>query len=125
VICKPLGLLYKGSDQPCQVEYRFKKLEGEENFPLGAEGAGVVLAHAADVVGLPPGQPVACNSATFSEHAIVAARLCYPIHAASAAAAAVTLSGVFASVAINETGQVKPGQRVLITAGAGAAFFLQ
>ena len=71
---------------------RFKDLGTQQDFPLGAEGAGVVIAHADDVTNLPVGQPVACNSATFTEHAIVSARLCYPAPDASAEAAAVVLS---------------------------------
>ena len=80
----------------------------------------MVLACGAAVTHLQPGQAVACNSATFSEHAVLASRQCYPVEAATAATAATALSGMFACAVMYGTAQVKQGTRVLITAAAGA-----
>lgn len=71
-----------------------------------------------------PGQHVACNSATFSEHAVVQSRMCVPVPKATAATTALVLSGVFACVAMDEAGAVSADSRVLITAGAGDALDL-
>jgi NADPH:quinone reductase len=94
-------------------------LQGQEDFIMGAEGAGVVLACGPDISSLEPGQAVACNSASFAEHAIVSARMCHAVPKASAEAAAMVLSGVFACGVITVTGGVTQGTNVLITAGAG------
>lgn len=99
---------------------RFARLRDVQDFPLGAEGAGVVLACGADVTSVQPGQAVACSSATFSEHTVLQSRQCYPVDAATAEVAATALSGVFACAVMCETGQVQKGTRVLITAAAGA-----
>ena len=101
---------------------RFERLQGQQDFPLGAEGAGVIAALGPGVDSLQVGQPVACLSATFTEHAVVSAAACYSVQEASAAAAAMVLSGIFACGVIVGTGGVKTGTRVLIPAGAGALY---
>ena len=95
-------------------------MQDQKDFPMGAEGAGVVMACGTNVTGLEPGQGVACNSASFAEHAVVPARLCTPVPDVTHETAAMALSGVFACGVINGKARVQPGMRVLITAGAGA-----
>lgn len=104
-----------------QRSRRFSKHRDDKNFPLGAEGSGVVLKCGPGVNNVTPGQHVACNSATFSEHAVVWSHMCYPVPEATAATTALTLSGVFACVAMDLAGDVSSDSRVLITAGAGKA----
>ena len=88
---------------------------------MGAEGAGIIVACGSSVQGtLPPGQAVACNSASFAEHAVVPAKLCQPVQTANAETAAMSLSGVFGCAVMRFTAGVRPGTHVLITAGAGA-----
>lgn len=110
----------------CAIACRFSRLQDQQNFPMGAEGAGIVVACGSNVAGsLQPGQHVACNSASFAEYAAVPARLCQPVRTANAEAAAMALSGVFGCAVMRYTAGVKRGSRVLITAGAGAHLRLQ
>ncbi|GIL80749.1 hypothetical protein Vretimale_9147 [Volvox reticuliferus] len=94
-----------------------------KDFPLGAEGAGVVVAIGQDAGGsIKVGQRVAVNgAAAFSEY--VTARSSYvtvvPEQISNADAAALVLSGVTASVALEVTGQVRPGEMIAVTAAAG------
>lgn len=89
--------------------------------PLGAEGVGVVAAVGASVVSLKPGDAVAVSGAgAFAECVFAPAAACTPIPAATPAAAAASLSGLTAAVALDVTaGGVGPGDTVCVTAAAG------
>ncbi|GIL65765.1 hypothetical protein Vafri_19461 [Volvox africanus] len=104
-------------------EHAFAANRRLKDFPLGAEGAGVVVATGPDTGGsLKVGQRVAVNgAAAFSEY--VNARPSYvtvvPEQVSNADAVALVLSGVTASAALEVTGQVQPGEVVAVTAAAG------
>ncbi|GLI70995.1 hypothetical protein VaNZ11_016107 [Volvox africanus] len=104
-------------------EHAFAANRRLKDFPLGAEGAGVVAAIGPDTGGsIKVGQRVAINgAAAFSEY--VTARPSYvtvvPEQVSNADAVALVLSGVTASAALEVTGRVQPGEVVAVTAAAG------
>lgn len=119
---------YAGINGGCETfraraEHAFARhREQHEPYPLGAEGSGVVVARAAEGVpaSLPLGQPVAVNGASaFAEYAVAKATMCTPVPEASAAATAITLSGLTAAAALAD--RVPRGGTVVVTAAAGGA----
>lgn len=93
----------------------------------GRDGAGVVLAVGADVDGYAPGDPV-CFVCQHEEAGSYAERVVRPVEAvvrkpdglSFAEAAALMHAGTCAWIAVAETAAVRPGERVLVQAGAGA-----
>ncbi|HEX8074729.1 MAG TPA: SDR family NAD(P)-dependent oxidoreductase, partial [Thermoleophilaceae bacterium] len=90
--------------------------------PLGSEAAGVVLEVGEDVTGLEPGDRVMGLTAdAFGPVAVADRRALVPIPDgwSFAHAAAVPINFLTARYAIAGLGEVGPGQRVLVHAGAG------
>lgn len=103
-------------------EQAFQKNRELTGFPLGAEGAGTVVAVGANVHELEIGQQVACNRiSAFSKYGITRASNCTAVAKASPEAAALTLSAATACTALEVLGGVAPGKTVLVTAAAGGA----
>ncbi|KIZ03484.1 hypothetical protein MNEG_4480 [Monoraphidium neglectum] len=101
-------------------EFAFSSNCEKEGFPLGAEGAGVVVALGEGVTSLQVGQAVTCNgAAAFSEFAVAKALMCTPVPAATPEAVALSLSAVTACCALEATAGVKAGDTVAVTAAAG------
>ncbi|KAG2427481.1 hypothetical protein HXX76_012414 [Chlamydomonas incerta] len=125
-------------------EFAFSGNQGLQGFPLGAEGAGRVVALGPGVKGLQVGQLVALNgAAAFAEYATARSSLVVPVPLAPAAvagapaaaavpaagngakgigpaeAAALVLSGVTACVALEATARIRAGEVVVVTAAAG------
>ncbi|GBF92774.1 hypothetical protein Rsub_05393 [Raphidocelis subcapitata] len=102
-------------------EHAFASNSAREAFPLGAEGAGVVVAAGAGVASPRVGEAVACNgAAAFAEYAVAKAAMCTPLPGPpTAEAVALVLSGVTAAAALHGTARVAPGQTVAVTAAAG------
>lgn len=96
--------------------------KSSENFPLGAEGTGVVVAVADDVTNVQVGDAVAVNSATYNDYAIVKAQRVFKVPEATPEVAAAALSGLFGCMVVDCTANIQPGQNFFVTAGAGAAF---
>ncbi len=89
---------------------------------LGGECSGVITALGKGVTDLQIGDPVmAIASGCFSTHAITAAGFAvrYPPNLSVEQAAAVLIPFITASYALNQLGQMQPGEKVLIHAGAG------
>ena len=99
--------------------------------PLGAEGAGTVVAVGPGVrpSQLAVGDRVAVNGGSaFAEFVVAGARGCFKVprdpsssslSLSPAAAVALSLSGLTAAVALHATAKLQPGETVLITAAAG------
>lgn len=100
--------------------------------PLGAEGAGTVVAVGPGVrpSQLRVGDGVVVNGGSaFAEYVFSSSRGCFKVPSSSgndpssslspAQAVALSLSGLTAAVALHATAKVKPGETVLVTAAAG------
>lgn len=79
------------------------------------------MATGANVTAVRPGDAVACTGPKYSDYSVLKEALTYKIPEPSAEAAALALSGVFGYTVIHHAADVKPGQTVFVTAGAGAA----
>ena len=90
-------------------------------FDLGFEAAGVVEAVGAGVEHLAEGDAVAFSvlGQGFRSHAVVAANRVVPVPKPSAEALSVLVSGLTASIALEQVGELKAGETVLVTAAAG------
>ncbi|MGN9787372.1 quinone oxidoreductase family protein [Nonomuraea sp. ZG12] len=90
---------------------------------IGSEGAGVVSAVGVDTAGVAVGDTVAWASylGSYAEKAVVPAAQVVPVPEAVPAdlAAAVMLQGMTAQYLTHSTHEVKPGETVLVHAGAG------
>lgn len=89
--------------------------------PLGGECAGVVVAVGQGVVGLAPGDAVvALALGSFAEYVTVDARLVAPVRGLDfVAAATLPTAFVTARLSLQDCAGLRPGERVLIHAGAG------
>jgi NADPH:quinone reductase-like Zn-dependent oxidoreductase len=89
-------------------------------FPSGFESVGIVAAVGSGVDPRLLGSAVACLTyGGFATHAVVKARECLPIPGPEAEGVALMTSGLTASLALHEVGEIKPGEVVLVTAAAG------
>ena len=90
-------------------------------FDLGFEAAGVVEAVGPGVEGVAEGDAVAFSTlgCGFRDLAVVPAKLAVPVPEPSAEALSVLVSGLTASIALEEVGEVQAGETVLVTAAAG------
>ena len=90
-------------------------------FDLGFEAAGTVEAVGEGVEHLSPGDAVAFSmlGAGFRDFAVLPAKLAVPVPEPSAEALSVLVSGLTASIALEQVGQVSEGETVLVTAAAG------
>lgn len=95
--------------------------EVELPFPLGAEASGVVVSVGDKVEHLDEGDAVVTNmlGGGYREYQCVRARNCLRVPEPSPEALSVVVSGLTASIALNEVGEMKSGETVLVTAAAG------
>ncbi|GAB2595242.1 quinone oxidoreductase family protein [Pseudactinotalea suaedae] len=96
----------------------------EHPFRPGGEGAGEVVAVAADVTALRVGDQVAWTSSvtgSYAERVLLEAAQALPIPAGLdlRTAAALPLQGLTVSMLVDGAFDLRPGQDVLLTAGAG------
>lgn len=96
-----------------------RKGQSAENYPLGAEGSGVVVAVADDVEAVQVGDAVACTGAMYNDYAIVKAVKVYKVPKATREVAAAALSGMFGCMVVDSAADIQPGQTFFVTAGAG------
>lgn len=89
-------------------------------FDAGFEALGVVEAAGEGVESVRAGQPVAVMSfGAFAEFQLVPAKHLVPIPALDARYLPLLVSGLTASVALSEVGQMRSGETVLVTAAGG------
>ncbi len=93
----------------------------EPPFDLGFEAAGVVEAVGDGVEGLSVGDAVAHSTqgGGFRDLAVIPAALAVPVPEPSPEVLSVLVSGLTASIALEQVGEVKAGETVLVTAAAG------
>ena len=93
----------------------------EPPFDLGFEAAGTVEAVGEGVEHLSPGDAVAFSvlGGGFRDLAVVPARVAVPVPEPSAEALSVLVSGLTASISLEQVGEVQAGETVLVTAAAG------
>ena len=90
-------------------------------FDLGFEAAGTVEAVGEGVERLSVGDAVAHSllGSGFRTHAVLPARLAIPVPEPSPEALSILVSGLTASIALEQVGEVREGETVLVTAAAG------
>lgn len=93
----------------------------EPPFDLGFEAAGVVEAVGEGVTHLSVGDAVAFSAlgSGYRDLAVIPARVAVPVPEPTAEALSVLVSGLTASIALEQVGEVKAGETVLVTAAAG------
>ena len=106
----------------CRGEHAFARNKSLTEFALGAEGVGTVVALGSDggTDGIELNAPVMFVGGAFSEYVKVKRAACFPVPEASAAYAALRISGHVAYSALTYRVSLRPDQVVLVTAGAGA-----
>ena len=90
-------------------------------FDLGFEAAGTVEAVGEGVEHLAVGDAVAHSllGSGFRTHAVLPAKLAVPVPEASPEALSILVSGLTASIALEQVGEIREGETVLVTAAAG------
>ncbi|XP_037026632.1 prostaglandin reductase 3-like [Bradysia coprophila] len=93
---------------------------GKVPFDIGFESLGVVEAVGEDVTGFKVGQAVmSCSGAGYSEYQLAEAKELIPIPAADPKYISVMVCGLSAAIGLDYAGNIKAGDKVLITAAAG------
>lgn len=88
-------------------------------YDLGAESVGEVVAAGADVTGIAVGDAVFAMGGGYREYFVQKASRVIPMPSAMREAVVLGVSGLTASIALNETGEMTSGETVLVTAAAG------
>ncbi len=93
----------------------------EPPFDLGAEATGVIAATGGAVKHVKEGDAVVTFNlgGGYREYNCLPARHVIPVPAATPEALTVAVSGLTASIALSETGQMGSGETVMVTAAAG------
>lgn len=93
----------------------------EPPFPLGAEATGVIVAVGTGVKRLSEGDAVVTNTlgGGYREYHCVRASNCLRVPEPTPEVLSIVVSGLTASIALNEVGAMKSGETVLVTAAAG------
>ncbi|XP_005100048.1 prostaglandin reductase-3-like [Aplysia californica] len=89
-------------------------------FPAGLEGIGPIVAVGEGVTNLKIGQAVAfLQNGSFAEYVIVPADKAVPVPSSDPGLLSIVLSGLTASISLEQDGNLKAGETVLVTAAAG------
>lgn len=89
-------------------------------FDVGLEGAGEIVDVGCDVPSKLIGRPVAYIwTGSFSEYVKLPAKVCIPIPDVKPDYIPLLISGLTASISLEDFGRVKAGENVLVTAAAG------
>ncbi|GMH34365.1 hypothetical protein BSKO_02199 [Bryopsis sp. KO-2023] len=116
---------YAGINGGCETfrargDHIFAKNTELEEFGLGAEACGVVVATGKDVDTLKVGDNVAYSAmSAFSQYSVSSVDRCLKVDMCSPEMAALALSAVIACASIENVLEVKSGDTVLVTAAAG------
>jgi len=117
---------YAGVNGGCETfrargEYSFKNNKDTTNFRLGAEGVGYVVAIGSDVVNVAVGDAVCFVGSAFSEYSTSKASMIWVIPEATQDYVGLRISAMTSCAMLEQTGKIKRGEKVLITAAAGGA----
>jgi len=94
--------------------------DGKIPFDVGLEGCGVVESVGTGVSKYSPGQPVLYfGSSGYSEYIYASEEQLLPIPELKAEYLALVVTGLTAAIGLDVAGQIKSGEKVLITAAAG------
>lgn len=88
-------------------------------YDLGAEAVGIVAAVGADVTGIKEGDAVLALGGGYREYFTVPAKHAIPVPEASPEVVTLGVSGLTASIALDEAGEMTSGETVFVTAAAG------
>jgi len=89
-------------------------------FDIGVEAGGEVVAVGAGVEGLAPGSAVlSFGMGCYAEYRVANAAQCIPVARLSPESVSAFIVGITASVGLHETGVLRSGETVLVTAAAG------
>lgn len=122
-----IRVLYAGINGGCETfrargEFVFgENAEAKEPFALGAEGVGIVAAVGSDVEGYAVGDAVCFVGSAFAEYSKCKANFLWSIPEALPEYVGLAISGLTACAMLEQTGDIKEGETVLITAAAGGA----
>lgn len=83
------------------------------------------MATGPNVTSVRPGDAVSCSLARYNDYSVFSERMLCKVPEASAEVAAVALSGLFGSMVVQSAADIKPGQTVFVTAGAGSTSAFQ
>ncbi|MDQ7041860.1 MAG: quinone oxidoreductase family protein [Rhodothermus sp.] len=90
-------------------------------FDLGVEAVGEVVAVGEGVQAFQPGDPVGTIKlgGGYAEYQLVPAKHAIPVPEVSPEVVSLLISGLTASIALQEVGRIRAGEKVLVTAAAG------
>lgn len=117
---------YAGVNGGCETfrargDHMFAGNRESSDFALGAEGVGLVAAVGAEVTEVAVGESVCFVNAAFAEYATSKASMLWRVPEASPEYVGLRISALTACAMLEETGQVRAGETVLVTAAAGGA----
>eukprot|EP00560_Eucampia_antarctica_P010036 CAMPEP_0197830082 /NCGR_PEP_ID=MMETSP1437-20131217/6671_1 /TAXON_ID=49252 ORGANISM="Eucampia antarctica, Strain CCMP1452" /NCGR_SAMPLE_ID=MMETSP1437 /ASSEMBLY_ACC=CAM_ASM_001096 /LENGTH=394 /DNA_ID=CAMNT_0043432223 /DNA_START=22 /DNA_END=1206 /DNA_ORIENTATION=+ len=118
---------YAGVNGGCETfrargEHAFVSNAGAtQPFGLGAEGVGVVAAFGSNVDGYKVGDAVCFVGSAFAEYSVCKTSTLWSIPSASKEYVGLRISALTACAMLEQTGKLKKGETVLITAAAGGA----
>jgi NADPH:quinone reductase-like Zn-dependent oxidoreductase len=120
-------VIYAGVNGGCETfrargEYAFQgNAKAIEPFGLGAEGVGIVAAVGSDVADLAVGDAVCFVGSAFAEYSKCKASTLWKVPEALPEYVGLRISGLTACAMLEQTGKLRQGETVLITAAAGGA----
>ncbi|XP_038065958.1 prostaglandin reductase-3-like [Patiria miniata] len=90
-------------------------------FNIGSEAVGEVVGVGSEVKNVKIGQGVCCylEMGAFSEYQVIPAKLAIPVPSVKPEHLGLLLSGMTADLSLRESGRIKEGETVLVTAAAG------
>mmetsp|Transcript_35084 Transcript_35084/g.41870 ORF Transcript_35084/g.41870 Transcript_35084/m.41870 type:complete len:379 (+) Transcript_35084:97-1233(+) len=117
---------YAGVNGGCETfrargEHSFEGNKDAKNFRLGAEGVGHVVAVGTEVTNVAVGDSVCFVGSAFSEYTSSKASMLWVIPEATPEYVGLRISALTACAMLEQTGQIRRGEKVLITAAAGGA----
>jgi NADPH-dependent curcumin reductase CurA len=121
-----IRVTYAGVNGGCETfrargEHAFIGNAQVTDFGLGAEGVGVVVAVGSDVTNVEVGDAVCFVGSAFAEYSKCKASTLWNIPEPLPEYVGLRISGLTACAMLEETGKLKKGEKVLITAAAGGA----
>mmetsp|Transcript_30713 Transcript_30713/g.45458 ORF Transcript_30713/g.45458 Transcript_30713/m.45458 type:complete len:379 (+) Transcript_30713:58-1194(+) len=123
-----IQVVYAGVNGGCETfrargEFAFtgNKQTDEKGFGLGAEGVGIVAATGKGVANVKVGDAVCFVGSAFAEYSKVNAETLWVIPEALPEYVGLRISALTSCAMLEQTGKLKAGETVLITAAAGGA----